>query len=169
MWLRIISLGLVILAIACFIFFSYHQKTRITTSENAVTLKDSILRRDTITRVQNSLKKDSLTQVIVHYIASVNAHNYDTLINFYADTLIRYFKSDSNVSRQRASSLDWKNWSGDYKYSKFEISKPPVINEDTALVTGRFTASKNNELPMVLIFEFNNDHKINFIRALLYK
>ena len=169
MWLRIISLAVVILSIGAFIFYTYHQKTRINTSEIVIQAKDSILKRDTISRVSSLIKRDSLNRVIDSYITLVNAHKYDSLSTLYADTLIRYFKNDSNVSKQHASSLDWHNWSGDYNHSKFEISKPPVINDDTALVTGMFTASKGKDIPMVLIFEFNGEHKINFIRALLYK
>lgn len=170
-WISIISIFAIGVAIIAFLYISQHQNDKINVQQVEMVTKDSVIQKKLNDSLLQTAHRDSLNNIINSFFGQVNKHKFDTLQFYYADTLIRYFKNDSNISKEKTAASDKKfyNWSEDYQRSRFDIQGSPFIKGDTALVKGVFHLDKNTSQQLVFEFHFSDSLKINYLRALWYK
>jgi hypothetical protein len=169
-WIRLLSMLFLVISLFTFVFVTRHQSNKIVEQNKAILKKDSVALKQTQDSVAEYLRRSILNQRIDQYFSLVNAHHYDSLQLLYADTLLRYFKSDSNIEKSKINKkIEEHCWSAEYRHSAFTMSHSPVILGDTAWVSGIFTEERNVNRALVIQLQFNDSAKINFIRALYDK
>jgi hypothetical protein len=169
-WISILSLLVIAISIISFILLGHRQSEKISVQQTMIENKDSLITKKSKDSLAIKEKLDGLNQITNSYFSLINSHMYDSLQDYYADTLARYFKNGIKVSKSEIKALEKKyyNWSEDYPKSRFVFAGSPIINNDTVMVRGTFHRSKKDSIPIAFELHFTQNLKINFIRALYY-
>lgn len=172
--LRILGLGLIILAFVLFIYFTRKQEQNIQIQRNeifekdaAIIEKDSAIKEIAVVRT----RQDELASVVKEYVRLRNEHDVNALDRLYAERLDYYFKNLRNCPKSEVKQADATYWSRFPKES-FTIDNEPeiAINSDgtaRAIVNGRNCREVGRCSDVLVEILFDKENKIKAVRAFI--
>jgi len=160
---------ILISALCCYLFYQNKSKSdSIQIQKKEIVMKDSLI-NDYKLKQQ---KTDLLAETVKSYLTTRMAHNSAALNDYYADTLVNYYKYLSNCSKEQVMAAEKKYWAS-FKIDSFLVKSEPEIIIDTALiqasVKGLQCLKPNDCIEEIMVLQFNPSFKIISVKAYYQK
>ncbi|MDJ1470265.1 hypothetical protein [Xanthocytophaga flava] len=170
--LRITGITLVLCSLSLFLCIILFQSKKIEIQHNVITKKDSI-----ITNIQDSTasiasRKDTIISIINNILYFRSKHQADSIESFLSDTVKSYFKNLKNVPKEKITDSDKRYWSH-FPDDKFIITEPIQVltnlSSEKAIIKGRQCYNSQNCKDEIVEIHFDEQKKINYVRAFYAK
>lgn len=169
-FITVLILALII-STAAFFYLLYQN---INKSDSINIQKKEIIQKDSLIndyRLKQQ-KSDLLAETVKSYLDARTAHNSEALSEYYADTLVNYYKYLSNCSKAQVMASEKRYWEN-FKTDSFIVSSEPEIIIDSALiqasVKGLQCVKPNDCIEEIMVLQFNPSFKIISVKAYFLK
>jgi hypothetical protein len=166
--LIILGLALIIAAFAYLLYLNKSKSDSIRIQKKEIVLKDSLINDYKLKQQKNDL----LSELVKSYLKVRTAHNPEALNEYYADTLVNYYKYLSNSSKEEVMASEKKYWAN-FKSDSFLVKSEPEIIIDSLLiqatVKGLQCVNPNDCIEEIMVLQFNPSFKIISVKAYYLK
>jgi hypothetical protein len=166
----LIILGLALI-VAAFSYLLYQNKSKsdsIQIQNKEILMKDSLINDYKLKQQKSNL----LAETVKSYMSVRTAHNVESMNDYYADTLINYYKYLNNCSKAEVMASEKKYWTN-FRSDSFLVKSEPEIIIDSirlqATVKGLQCENPNDCIEEIMVLQFNPSFKIISVKAYFMK